>query len=90
MAKGSEATGDSGGRVGRSYANDLRVQVSLSECWLDFAQNFGPDDIHIQSRLITSPTILAEFHAVMSGALAEYETQYGKIPRRPAGEAEGE
>ena len=76
-------TAECGCRTGRSYANDLRVELSLSECWLDFAQNFGPDDVHIQSRLITSPTVLAEFHSVIDGALEDYEARYGKIPQRP-------
>ena len=68
----------------RVYANDLRVVFTLSECCLDFAQNFGPDDVHIQTRLVTSPTVLAEFHSVIDGALADYEAQYGEIPGRAA------
>lgn len=80
---GKEPTAARSGRgAGRSYANDLRVEVSLSECRLDFAQNFGPDDVHLQTRLITSPTTLARFHTVIDGALDAYEAQFGKIPQR--------
>ena len=73
----------------RIYANDLRVEFSLSECCLDFAQSFGPEDVRLQSRLVTSPTTLARIHAVIGNALAAYEAEYGQIPRRGAAEEDG-
>ncbi len=65
----------------RLYVNGLTVGFSLSEFTLDFVQDYGADDTHVQSRLTTSPTGMVAIRETIGDALQSYESRYGAIPR---------
>lgn len=76
----------------RCYANDVRLQFSLSEIEMRFGQRFGPGEaVTVHSWIVTSPVHLVAFQRAIAATIAAYEGRYGAIPAsgEPGGSDQG-
>ena len=84
MEKKTEPDGNAGG----VYVNHLAIGHNMSEVVLEFGQVFDEAKTSQQARLITSPTHLRSFHALMSDTIERYEDEFGPLPTATSWEQE--
>ena len=70
---------DCKGRAG-IYVNHLAIGHNMSEVVMEFGQVFDQASSCNQARLITSPTHLRSFHALMTDAIERYIAEFGPLP----------
>jgi Protein of unknown function (DUF3467) len=62
------------------YVNHLAIGHNMSEVVLEFGQVFDEVKARQQARLITSPTHLRSFQALMADTIERYEDEFGPLP----------
>ena len=81
MKQGSKAPRRSEATEAR-YANAFQVGHSLFECLLDFGQAFSDrKGTTFHTRIVTAPVHAKAFAELLRGAIAQYEQEFGPIPK---------
>ena len=62
------------------YVNHLAIGHNMSEIVMEFGQVFDEAKARQQARLITSPTHLRSFQALMADTIERYEDEFGPLP----------
>jgi Protein of unknown function (DUF3467) len=61
------------------YVNHLAIGHNMSEIVMEFGQILDEAKSHRQARLITSPTHLRSFQALMTDTIERYEDEFGPL-----------
>jgi hypothetical protein len=61
------------------YVNHLAIGHNLSEIVMDFSQAFDAEKPRKKARLITSPTHMRSFQALMAETIERYEDEFGLL-----------